>query len=396
MPVSDAAPVQITCWTKDMVRRGTVDDVNKVDLDVVFNGGGAASFAIDSDHPRAGDLTVPGARCVIDYFPDWDSDDPLADPMEPITLSGSVDEITGEGPEGSAVRTFAVTDDWHAVFTDLQGWPNPTGTPAQQGNDTAYFTRSGPAETVLKQVVAPNATRQGLELVIPTNLGRGSNIAVALRMHPLGDKLFPAVDIAGLGVRVVQRNNQLVLECWVPAVHTRVLDEGSGVIVEGSYQRRRPTVTRVMVGAGGEGTARVFRHYIDAPRETEWGRRNRREVFIDARDVDVAEPALETILASRAQEALDEGRARAGLTAKLAETDEWRLGKTFNIGDTSPLQVSDGPILTDRIRRAHITWDENGLEVTPYVGDWEDTVDEVIVAAVTNIARGYRDLQRSR
>lgn len=385
--MEDAPPIQITVWTKNMMRRGTVEAPNRVEVTVRDGAAGDALFEVDADHDRIADLTAPGARVVIDYYPDDDTD--------PVTLSGNIDELTGAGPADSAVRAFSVTDDWEAVFVDLQAWPNPTGTIAQQGDDTAYFTRTGPAETVLKQVVQPNAQRQGLGLVVPATQGRGATVTASLRFHPLTDKLLPAIARAGLGVRVVQRDAQLVLECWTPTIHTRVLDEESEVIVDGQYQRTSPTVTRVVVGAGGEGTARVFRHYIDTALEAEWGPRNRRERFIDARDIPATDPQLETLCAARAEEALAEGAPRAGITAKLAETEAWRFGKTFALGDTVPLQMSGGPVLTDRVREVQILWDDQGLVVTPFVGDWQDSALDVVVDAVTAAAKGLRNLQRS-
>src|SRR5690606_11954936 len=264
---------------------------------------GEALFELDADHPRVADLAAPGARAVLCYTP--------AD----LWFSGTVEEVTGAGAAPVATRTFRVRDDWLDVFQDLVGWPNPDGDVDEQGDEGAYYRVSGKAETVVKDIVAQNATRCGLHLTTPASSGLGQDVTVQVRMHQLWDRLQPAVEQAGLGFRVVQKASpDRVLAVYEPATVAAVLTEDSGIVEEGSYKLSPPTVTRVVVGAGGEGVARNFFQKIDSAAESLWG--VKREVFIDARDLnpDELDPEdLEAEALERADEALFEGAAKSGL-----------------------------------------------------------------------------------
>src|SRR5690606_14765949 len=136
---------------------------------------------------------------------------------------------------------------------------------------------------------------------------------------------------SGLRVRVVQLGAVRTLQVLQPETRTRVLTESSEVIASGSYQVQPPTVTRVVVGAGGEAEARDFRLFVDTARESDWGLR--REVFQDARDIqNTAEdpnPNFEAEIQARADEVLLEGAAKYGLSVELAETEEYRFGSAF-------------------------------------------------------------------
>src|SRR5690606_27362745 len=155
-------------------------------------------------------------------------------------------------------------------------------------DETSYYRLSGPAETVVKTAVSANADRLGLELTVPATQGRGSNIEVSLRMHPLADRLYPAVDQAGVGVRVVEKNTPTrTLEVSEPVTGGTVLPEASEVVVQGAYQIQPPPVTRVVAGCGGAADARDFFVFVDSAAESQWG--VGRESFVDARDLGLDE-----------------------------------------------------------------------------------------------------------
>lgn len=386
--MEDAPPLVFTVYDGDLNRKGVVGRPFGVSGSIRKNLPGDFTFSVDADDPRAAALGTPGARCVVEYR--WD---PTA-PKEGL-LSGAVNDVSGSGDFRSKVRTFTVTDDWDDVFNQTQGWPNPTGTILQQGAETAYFKRTGPAETVLRDITTANLTRIGSDVVFPASLGRGTSITVQIRMHLLAERLFPAVDTAGLLVRVLQVNGVRTVLVTVPTVQTRVLTEDSGVIVSGDFQRAAPTVTRVVVGAGGEGTARIFRRYVKTALETEWKMTNRpRERFVDARDVESTDPALETLLQQRADEAFAEGAPKSGLSVVLAETEQWRYGKTFKLGDRVSVRLTGAPVLSDDVREVQFAEDDSGLTVTPIVGAWAESTQDKVLAAVAALARAVRHEQR--
>ena len=378
-------PISIEAWTKDYVRRGVVARPESVSGMIAHNGPGAFEFTVPSDHPRVPDLSADGARAVILYRPE-----PGADPE--TLISGQLTDVSGKGASLAAIRTYRLKDDW-TVLNEILGLPNPTGTMTQQGADTAYFTRTGPAEDVVTQIVAPNATRQGVNLTVPASLGRGASCEVSVRMHPLSDRLFPTIDQAGIGVRIVQRGSDRVLEVYEPTTRSRVLTETSGVVTDGDWTLTMPTVTRVIVGAGGEGTARVFREYVDAALETRFG--VSRAVFVDARDVDPADPNLTTILQARADEALAEGAPKTSVSATLTETRAFRYGRSYRLGDRISLRLAGSPVLSDLVREVSFSYTaDGGLEIVPKVGAWSESATDDLYRKVATLARAARDAQR--
>src|SRR5690606_8417891 len=407
MSLESPPELTITAWDKDYTRRGPVVGFNSASVTFVDNGPGEAVFEVDADHLRVPDLTAPGARVVVHYAP--------ADAW----LSGTVEEVTGEGLGDVAVRTFRVRDDWAEIFQSVTGWIIPGNGIRNQGDDeTAYYRLSGPAETVVETAGSANAGRVGVELRVraaggwrgrgdrarvgwelpaPRTHGRGSNIEVSLRMHPLADRLYPAVDQAGIGVRVVQKNTPTrTLEVYEPVTRGTVLTEASEVVVQGSYQIQPPTVTRVVVGCGGEAAARDFFLFVDSAAEAQWG--VVRESFVDARDLGrdeyPSDAELEAAAQPRAEEALLEGAAKTGLSVELAETEYFRFGSAFDVGDRISVQLNGAPVLTDRVREVTVSWTpDEGLLVVPIIGDWQDSTDDQVYKIVSAAARGVRNLR---
>lgn len=348
-----------------------------------------ATFTVDNDHVRVPDLAAPGARCVVEYQPTGS--------LEWMRLfSGPVRDRSGEGYP--AVRTFTIGDD-KALLWNLLGWPNPTGTITQQGDDGTHWRASGPAETVFKQLVAANASRYAIPVTIAPDLGRGTTISVAVRFTPLADVIFPKLDQAGLGVSVVLADDgtSLVVDVYPKRVHTVALSDRAGVIKDRapSYSDTNPTVTRVVVGAGGEGEARHFAQYVDTTRETDWGEVI--EVFRDARDIKptlLEEPDRDTLMADRATETLTAGAPSASLKLDLVETEHFRFGTAVLLGDVVQASVADGPLLTDTVREVVVTQSaEGGVEVVPRVGERRATPDSPDPALARVVAAALRSIR---
>lgn len=373
-----SAPFRISVYDKAFNPLDWIGAPLELHATVRHNAASIASFALDADDEQVAALTAPGSRVVIDYF--HDPSDPLA---TMFLISGPVGERTGEtGPAGT--RTFDVDDDWNDVLGML-GYPNPAGGIDEQGDEDAYHTVTGSAEHVVKTFVAANATRLGLPVTVATDLDRGDNVTVSVRMHKLEDRLFPAVTQAGIGVSVQQSGATILVDCYEPAIIADPLTEASGVVASGKFTAHPPLVTRAVTGGGGEGTSRVFRRVIDSTAEAAWG--VKREVFVDARDT--TDPA---VLDKRAQEAIAEGAAVTGLSANLSETDDFRYGVTINRGDTVPIQLVGAPLVTDTVTEAQFDWtDTDGLVVTPHVGDTTTTFEEITAAALAQVAARTRD-----
>jgi hypothetical protein len=368
-------PFRITLYDKDYSRQGWLGDPESLSVAVNHNAMSEATFTVGSANNKVPLLLERGARVAIDY-------------QDEHLISGVVRARSGKGPAASGAMTFSVVDDFR-LFHRILGWPVPGAALTAQAAE--YHTLSGPAETVLKAVVQANAIdRLGEPVTVATDLGRGANITAAFRFHPLADRLFPAVDAAGLGVTVRQDGAGLLVDCYEPELHPRTLTEAGGVILEWSWTSQEAEATDVVVGGQGEGVARQFAGYAAAGLAAELGERI--EVFRDARDTSDGD-----VLGERAAETFAETAAKAGLSVKFSETSVFRYGGPggVRVGDKVQLEVGAGLVLTDTLRSATLSWTrDNGLQVTPAIGDISDNTDREFTKAIAAVAAGVRDLRR--
>lgn len=339
------------------------------------------SLVLAASHRMVPRLSSPGMRVVVRYRDEY-------------VLGGPVRLVQSEGAGAARTVTFQVADDFR-ILTDTLGWQVP-GSAITAQSAAEYDVRTGPAETVLKGFLAANLARISSALATPvtiaTDLGRGDTITVQSRMHPLADRLFPVVDQAGIGVTVRQTLTGLVVDCYEPTTWPLLLSEDGGTLVASDWTRTPPTVTRVVVQGPGEGTARIFRQYVNTAAEAEYGVVV--EQAVDSRDVKADDPDLEALLAARGAEALAAGAATAGLAVKLIETDTFRYGGTgVHVGDRVSVELAPGvdPI-TDVLRSATLTWSgQDGPTVTPVIGDHSNDPTTSLVRAVSTVARRQRN-----
>jgi hypothetical protein len=381
-------PVSLWLFDKAYQRKGLIPAPDAVEWTGLWNAGGSLVFTVLSSNPRIGALTTPGARVVAT----------LRRPgfAGPKTLtSGPVTELRGTGLVDLPVRVFTVADD-HGIFGEIIGWPKPAAAITAQTDE--YHVVTGPAETVVRTLVSANAPRQGVAVSVAATAGLGPTTTVRVRMHPLADHLFPKMATLGLGVRVVQEPDESVrrLVTWIPTTHTRVLTQESGIILPGAeFVVKAPTATRVVVAAGGEGTARVFREYVDTAAETKWG--VSRSITVDARDVATTDPNLTTLLQQRADEALAENAETTSLKVELTETDKWQYGVAFELGDKVPIRLAGQDTVTDRINEVSLSWATGtGLEINPRVGGWEESPSDRLYRLVAKALKTGRNLEVTR
>ncbi|MFF1382765.1 hypothetical protein ACFVWT_04285 [Arthrobacter sp. NPDC058288] len=322
-----------------------------------------ATFTIDADHLRASDLMAPGARVKI--YKDGN-----------LEMTGPV-RLAGGDFNAAPSLTFTVEDDFRILHNWL-AWPKPTA--ALTGQDVEYRSIAGPAETVVKTVMAEAAARLGFPLTVAPSLGRGASGKYTFRFHPAYDRLFPAVDQAGIGVTVRQDGVGLLLDCYTPRDYPHELSSENGTVVGGTYSLAAPSTTRAIVGGQGEGVAREFREFKDTARESEWN--DVIEVLQDARDSSSGD-----VYADRANEVLAEGAPLAGLSLELSETKHFRYGGDgLRVGDRVTAKIR-GQAFTDVLREVRLSWDRAGDVATPIVGERTDDPD-------LNLAKRIRALQR--
>jgi hypothetical protein len=373
--VTGESPFRITLYDKGFERQGWLGDPESLSVAVHHNAVGDAVITVGARNAKLPLLMERGSRLVIEY-------------LDEFLLSGAVRARAGKGPAVDSSFTFSVEDDFR-LFNRVTGWPVPTAGLGAQTSE--YHVLSGPAETVLKAAVQANAVdRLGEPVTVAADLGRGDDITVSLRFHPLFDRLFPAVDTAGIGVTVRQSGAGLLVDCYEPDPYPRTLTEAAGTVVEWSWTAAEAEATDVIVGGQGEGTARTFAGYEDPALAEDIGERI--EVFRDARDTGSGD-----VLAERALETFAETAGKTGLSVKLAETSVFRYGGPggVRVGDQVSLEVGGGLVITDTLRSAALSWTrDNGLTVTPAIGEHTDNTDRIYAQALATVAAGVRDLRR--
>ena len=367
--------LKITVYSKSFQRKGWIGNPETVTVTTGFNVVGSAEVTFPADHARTADVLAEGARLVIEY-------EGLPQPL----ISGPVRSAKGEGPEGQSTITVTVEDDLRLLWRVL-GWQVPTAAISAQST-AEYRTYTGNAEAILKTAVTENAvTRLGLPVTVAPNLNRGATISggVKFRMHPLAERLFPAVEQAGLGVRVYQSGPGLLLDVYTPKTYTKVISEAAGTLRSWSWASNAPTVTSVIGGGQGEGTARVFRSATDLALETKYG--DVVEAFTDARN---GETTAEIDQSNT--ETLFEGKPTSGLSLELSETPYFRYG-TVQVGDRVTIKAG-GLTITDILRNATFTWNRgDGLTITPSVGEIQDSAETKTHKAIKALWSGLTNLK---
>ncbi|UDL14865.1 minor tail protein [Arthrobacter phage Sarge] len=367
--------LRITVYDKNFQRKGWLGNPESVTATPVFPFGGEAQVTFASNHNRAADILTEGARLVIE-FPG------LTLPL----MTGPVTEVQGQGPEGQSTVTVTIKDD-SSILGETLGWQVPTAAISAQ-NTAEYRTYTGNAETIVKTMVQEQAiTRFGHPLTVAPNLNRGAVIpgGVKIRMHPLADRLFPAVEQAGLGVRVYQSGAGLVLDVYEPRTYTKEISEAAGTLRSWKWNRTNPTATHVVGGGKGEGTARTFRSASDAALATQYGRKI--EVFTDARN---GETNAEIDQSN--SEVLFEAKPKSGLELELSETPYFRYG-TVIVGDRVTIRAG-AMAITDVLRSATISWNRtDGLKVQPVLGKTENTSDAKTMKAIRTLWRGLTNVK---
>lgn len=363
--------MKITVFDKNFKRLGTLGAATRVEFDPIANGAGTATVVIPASRPRVADAIREGARLVIDE-PDV------------ISFSGKVIRCAGSGPKGDEVSITAQSN-WR-LFNNLRAWPVPTAAIGAQG--VAYRKYTGTAEKILKDAVRENATRAGLPVTVAPNLDRGNVISggIQFRFHTLAERLFPLVEDAGLIATVEQVGSGLLVDVREIKNIRRPFTVGSGNLISYEWNTAAPTVTDVVVGGQGEGEARTLLAKGDATRRNLYG--DRIEGFVDARDSD--DP---TELQTRMNETLLEGAPKSGLSLEVANTAGFTYGKHYQVGDR--VTVKAGPLeIQEILRNVRFSWTrENGMTITPAVGERTDDPDLVLAKRVKALSNDLTNLK---
>jgi len=378
---------RISVYDKDRLFRCQIGNPVALEATIRHNLVSTLRMSVALDHKAVTELMADGARLRVTFKGEH-------------LISGPVtaEEIESNGVSG--LYTVTVEDDFR-VLREILGWPVPD---AAIGSQSAreYYTYLGNAEYCLKTAVTHNGVNRLAipGLTVATNLNRGATIpgGVPVRMHPLMDQFFPAVEDAGLGVTVRQTGASLVLDVYEPQTFPRTLSVKGRTLKQVTMTRARPTASRVVVGGPGEGTARTFRQVVGTARETQYGMRA--ETFQDARDAkdDAETGAVATVtMDARAQETLTEQGPKNGVSITLAGSGIFQYGPGgFHVGDRVPVRVVDGIVITQVVRECTLKWVSAGYASTePAIGELTNQPERITAQRIAALARRQRN-QESR
>lgn len=354
---------------------------------------GTGSVTLPAGHARVPDLMADGARYHLRSTLTSD-----------VLSTGTIRGDQGQAHPGTTFGDVVGTGTWtlvddHAVLADWNIAP-PAG--------KTHHVLTGPAETVAKTLIGAAATRLGVPHVVETSSGRGATITVSARWQPLSDVLYPAITLAGIGIRVRwdQANARYLITAYVPTVWPRKLNPSSGVVDDWSWSRSYPGATRVVVLGPREGTARLVRTRVDTVLEAALG--TVREMVVDASDIDDVDAAatpprtlaqVEADMDGRGDENLAEAARTAGLQVTLAEIPEFGFGLPggLSVGDVLETQLVPGrPVLFVPVSEVHLAWGvDTGFTVQPVAGEWVDSPMRTLARRVSELAASQRK-QRSK
>ena len=303
-------------------------------------------------------------------------------------FSGYVLSFGADTGDGTANAVFAGADDL-IVLADRLASPEP-GTAAPPYAGSAYDTRSGVCETVVKAYVAVNAgsgavpARRWAGLSIAPDLARGATVTGNTRWHRLLDVCAELALTGGLGLSCVN----LVFDVVVPTDRTTLVEFSAarGSLGRVQFAQEAPGATYVVVGGGGEGTARLFVEHanLDALGVGWW----RAERFRDARDTSDT-----VVLAQRATEELhpDIDDTKLGLTVDAIDTPGVRWPTDYQLGDLVTVETPFATTVTRRVAELKISLTaEQGTTVTPTLGVLRPEADAVAAAVAALQAQARR------
>ena len=308
-------------------------------------------------------------------------------------FTGRVKQIGPQADESGEVRLEVTGTDVLDDLAGVQCWPVPDA--AHTAQTVARYEASGPAETVLRALILANTAREGLDVVIPASQGRGATVALSERFSNLLTVVQAKIAYAGLGVRMGLLSTSgtradLTVEFFVPADKSnRVrLAHRVGTLRTWKQSDTAPAITRVIVGGGGKGTARVFRRIVDTAAEAEWG--VRREGFVDARDT-----SNTATLDQRGAEALAEGVEQSAFELEAVEATGMRYGEHFGIGDKVTVQLLDDVAVVKPLGAVQIAEAMEGVTVRLVPGNPDATNPLFAQAAIVkSLRRQVGQLQR--
>lgn len=384
LPVGALPPrrLRIDVYDEDLNQLGRVGEYMQADVVLKHNQVGSWSVLLDIQKDNSLLLPVPGRRVVLSFEPQGQGT-PAEFLMSGPVASWEENDTVGE------LQTLSVAGYDDKVWLDRRlAFPDPDATFPAEGvaftQAAAYQDlRTGNGESVAKAFIQANAIdRLAIpHLTIAPNLGRGSTVTFAARMHQLLWMTFISCTYSGLGFDVKQIAGDLVFDVYVPQEQPVRLSKRLGNLSSFKYRELAPKVTHGVAGGTGEGTARKFMRKSLAGSAVGWGVT---EAFLDATDADT-----DAVLLDRLNSFLTEGAPVAGFSLVPRDTQAMQFGRDYRLGDKVRVEGANGLILADTVRQVTISHTvQDGMVITPGIGYSESTEP---TAAIYRTYRRFRE-----
>lgn len=260
------------------------------------------------------------------------------------------------------------------------------------------WDESGPAAEVF--AYANMQFEKAWHTVTPPPTWPDTDVSAKVRLKML-DTLIPLLDQFDIGVDVRPSADPREREMFFYRGGTlsRRITDTSGMLADWEVSGSRRSVTYSVVAGQGEGTERVFIENQTAANQAFPTRTpitdTKATVFVDARDAED-----DATLVQRSKDAIAEGYDKASLKATLAEGKGFRFVDDFYLGDRLQFlfEGTDLPsrmiFLGERVNEVAIDWTrDQGLIITPKVGDITDSTEGRIVTAISRIGSRTTNLE---
>lgn len=276
-----------------------------------------------------------------------------------------------------------------------------------------YDRRNGPVEDLMLGYISASmgagalSDRVQSRLITPLGQGRGGTTQVSARLDNLGVLVASMAEAGNLRVRVDHLENGG--GAWLNMTVEQVADlsddvrfgtadsTAAGLITAWEYELSAPTVTRAIIGGGGEAAAREFIEMRDTAAEALWVRAV--ESFVDQRQVDVDSTDKLAELTTAGQKELDAGKGpvKVSFTPMLGPDLEYR--RDVRVGDIVGYDLPGLDPAEEKIREATTVVSRDSNEATERVSVVVGTPDAPQTRTQQQAARALRAItaiQRSQ
>ena len=380
---------------KSLGRDGSIpiDDL-RLKMQPVFNGVGAWTVQLPSEHRAVPYLRAPGAGIIVTNLKTGQT-----------LLSGSTSKPSKKSTIGDPkgmVTVSGLTDDrllWDALaFADPA---NADPAAATKANDVRTAVASSLMRLYVNANIGPGspAGRRGSSLRNAIVLGADPALGATTTRRPrydiLGDLLAGIALETGLGFRLVQVGTGLQFQVYQPVNRTSTirLDIHNGTLQDQEVEHAPPEVTRMIVAGQGEGVERQMISMsttASTTAENDWGLII--EEFKDQRNTGV-EDELEAAGLERLNDA---GFTKVAIKAVPSNDQTMIFLTDFFMGDRVSVVVEDQEQPNSIITEAAIIVDSAGITTAVAIGDIADfDSDSYLRQQLTDTQKRVDNLERN-